>query len=278
MLTRLAVGLDQKQYLEDLLRRLNMQDSATAPTPIVSRLSADNAGAPLSSEDHANYRMAVGSLLYLACWTRPDISFAVSELSRFVSAPAEAHMKAVKHLVRYLRGTMDLGLLYSKTAGGAGPPNVLTAYVDADWAGDPDSRRSTTGYVLLLNGAAISWKSKRQTVIALSSAEAEFMAASSLVQEVIYIRRLLERLGFPQSEPTPIGEDNRTCVAWAEGAVGGSDRAKHIDLRVHFVHEAVQANVLSLQVVRSADNLADLFTKPLAQPVFVSLRRRLMGE
>ena len=278
MLTRLAVGLDQKQYLEDLLRRLNMQDSATAPTPIVSRLSADNAGAPLSSEDHANYRMAVGSLLYLACWTRPDISFAVSELSRFVSAPAEAHMKAVKHLVRYLRGTMDLGLLYSKTAGGAGPPSVLTAYVDADWAGDPDFRRSTTGYVLVLNGAAISWKSKRQTAIALSSAEAEFMAASSLVQEMIYIRRLLERLGFPQSEPTPIGEDNRTCVAWAEGAVGGSDRAKHIDLRVHFVHEAVQANVLSLQVVRSADNLADLFTKPLAQPVFVSLRRRLMGE
>ena len=130
----------------------------------------------------------------------------------------------------------------------------------------------------MFNGAAVAWKSKRQTVVALSSAEAEFMAASSLVQEVIYIRRLLERLGFPQSEPTPIGEDNRTCVAWAEGAVGGSDRAKHIDLRVHFVHEAVQANVLSLQVVRSADNLADLFTKPLAQPVFLSQRKRLMGE
>ena len=114
-------------------------------------------------------------------------------------------------------------------------------------------------------------------VVALSSAEAEFMAASSLVQEVIYIRRLLERLGFPQSEPTPIGEDNRTCVAWAEGAAGGSDRAKHIDLRVHFVHDAVQSKVLSLQVVRSADNLADIFTKPLWQPVFVSLRQRVLG-
>ena len=174
--------------------------------------SADNAGAPLSSEDHATYRMAVGSLLYLACWTRPDISFAVSELSRFVSAPAEAHMKAVKHLVRYLRGTMDLGLLYSKTAGGAGPPSVLTAYVDADWAGDPDSRRSTTGYVLVLNGAAISWKSKRQTVIALSSAEAEFIAASSLVQEITYCRKLLSALGFEQPAATPVFEIGRAHV------------------------------------------------------------------
>ena len=126
----------------------------------------------------------VGSLLYLACWTRPDIAFAVSELSRFVSAPAAAHGKALKHLLRYLKGTMDLGVVYSKTGGGAGQINLLTAAVDADWAGDADTRKSTTGYVNLLNGAAISWKSKRQSVIALSSAEAEYVAASTLVQEI----------------------------------------------------------------------------------------------
>ena len=119
-------------------------------------------------------------------------------------------------------------------------PNVLWGYVDSDWAGCLDSRKSTSGYILMLNGAAVSWKSKKQSIVALSSAEAEFVAASSMVQEVIYARRLLKKLGFQQSLPTSIFEDNRTCVAWSEGSVGGSDRAKHIDLREHFVHDSVQ--------------------------------------
>jgi hypothetical protein len=140
----------------------------------------------------------VGSLLHLACWTRPDISFAVSELSRFVSAPGQLHMAASKHLVRYIQGSSELGILYSKpsNSGPMNQPNVLWGFVDSDWAGCPDSRRSTTGFTLMLNGAAVAWKSKRQSVVALSSAEAEFIAASALVQEVIYTRRLLENLGF----------------------------------------------------------------------------------
>ena len=125
----------------------------------------------------------MGSLLYLARWSRPDIAFAVSELSTFVSCPGQTHMVAAKHLLRYLNGTKNPGLLYS---GPASRANILWGYVDSDWAGCPDSRKSTSGYALLLNGAAITCKSKRQSVIALSSAEAEFVAASSLVQEVIY--------------------------------------------------------------------------------------------
>ena len=129
----------------------------------------------------------------------------------------------------------------------------------------------------MLNGAAISWKSKRQTVVALSTAEAEFVAASSMVQEVIYTRRLLERLGFPQPDPTAVFEDNATCIKWADGAVGGSDRAKHIDLREHFVHQAQALNVLRLQPVAGVDNVADLLTKPLLKAPFLLLRKRLMG-
>ena len=145
-------------------------------------------------------------------------------------------MAAVKHLVRYLQGSRELGLTYSKpsNSGPMNQPNILWGFVDSDWAGCQDSRRSTTGFTLMLNGAAVAWKSKRQSVVALSSAEAEFMAASALVQEVIFARRLLENLGFPQPGPTLIYEDNRTCIAWSEGSVGGSDRAKHIDLREHF--------------------------------------------
>ena len=156
-------------------------------------------------------------------------------------------------------------------------PNVLWGFVDSDWAGCPDSRRSTSGYTLMLNGAAVSWKSKRQSVVALSTAEAEFIAASSMVQEVIYTRRLLEKLGFPQSDPTRIYEDNTTCIKWAGGVVGGSDRAKHIDLREHFVHEAQSNKVLQLEPVDSADNAADLLTKPLLKAAFLPLRKRMMG-
>ena len=103
------------------------------------------------------------------------------------------------------------------------------------------------------------------------------MAASSLVHEVIYIRRLLDKLGFPQNDPTPIGEDNRTCIAWGEGAVGGSDQAKHIDLRKNFVHDAVKDGILTLHAESSADNIADLLIKPLAEPAFLFLRKRMMG-
>ena len=229
--------------------------------------------------EHATYQNMVGSMLYLASRTRPDISYAVSELSRFVSAPGQNHMTAAKHLLRYLKGTKEMGLKYSRPSN-KGPmdrPNQLWGFVDSDWAGCQDTRRSTSGFVLVLNGSAISWKSKCQSVVALSSAEAEFMAASSLVQEVTYARRFLEKLGFPQTSPTLIYEDNRTCIAWSEGSVGGSDRAKHIDLRQHFVHEAVQAKTLKLEVIASADNVADILTKPLPQAPFQLLRKRLLG-
>ena len=137
--------------------------------------------------------------------------------------------------------------------------------------------RSTSGYVILLNGAAISWKSKRQSIIALSSAEAEFVAASSLVQEIVYCRKLLAALGYGQSQPTVVYEDNATAISWSEGSVGGSDRAKHIDLREHYVHGAVAEGVLKLVKVPSEDNLADLrvFTKPLPKERFLVLRKQI---
>ena len=276
---KLTVELNQSDYIDDLLERFEMTDCTEASTPLVHHLSAQDSGAKLSASEHERYHNMVGSLLYLACWSRPDISLAISELSRFVSCPGEKHMVAVKHLLRCLKGSRELGLKYSKP-GNSGPmdrPNKLWGFVDSDWAGCPDSRRSTSGYALMLNGAAISWKSKRQAVVALSTAEAEFIAASTMVQEVIYARRLLEQLGFPQPEPTPVYEDNTTCIKWSEGSVGGSDRAKHIDLREHFVHDAVDKKILKLEPINSPDNAADLLTKPLLKALFWPLRKRLLG-
>ena len=156
--------------------------------------------------------------------------------------------------------------------------NQLWGYVDSDWAGCPDTRRSTSGYVLMLNGGAVSWRCKRQSVYALSSAEAEFIAASSMVQEVIFLRKFLANLGFKQPGPTPIYADNETCIHWSEGSVGGSDRAKHIDLRKHFVHDARQQGVLQLLKTDSKLNSADILTKPFKDTLlFERHRKRIMG-
>jgi hypothetical protein len=158
------------------------------------------------------------------------------------------------------------------------PVNTLWGFEDSDWAGCPDARRSDSGWVLMLNGAAVSWKSKRQPTVALSSAEAEYIAGSSLVQEVIYLRKLLNNLGFPQTSPTVIYADNETCIAWSEGSIGGSERAKHLDLRIHFLHEAVNAGHVVLRKIDTKLNCSDLLTKPsIPADRFALFRRRLMG-
>ena len=194
------------------------------------------------------YREMVGSLLFIASWTRPDIAFAVSELSRFISNPGPVHLIAAQRVFRYLKQTISDGVTYSLNMDEF-PVNTLWGFVDSDWAGCPDTRRSTSGFVFILNGAAISWKSKRQTSVALSTAEAEYVSASSMVQEVIYLRKLLANLGFPQTGPTVVFADNETCIAWSEGSIGGSERAKHLDLRVHFLREAVEAGHIVLRKI-----------------------------
>ena len=130
----------------------------------------------------------------------------------------------------------------------------------------------------MLNGAAISWCSKRQPTVALSSAEAEFISASAMVQEVIYSRKFLSNLGYLQTLPTPVFADNETCIAWSEDSVGGSERAKHSDLRIHFVHEARTAGHLELRKLDCKVNAADILTREFTPPdVFSDLRRHMMG-
>ncbi len=151
--------------------------------------------------------------------------------------------------------TINLGLVYRSSASLTDhleiQPNVLWGYVDSDWAGCPDSSRFTSGFVFVLNGAAISWRSKRQPTVALSSAQAEFISASPMVQELIFLRKFLSNLGFPQTAPTPVFANNETCIAWSEGSVGGSDLAKHVGLSMHFVHEARAAGHLQLHKIES---------------------------
>ena len=277
-----SVTVSQEHYAMACLERFGLANCNGVDKPITSRLTAKDQPADVNTSDQELYRGMVGSLLYLASWTRPDIAFSVSDLSRFVSNPGKPHLEAAKRVFRYIKKTISFGLTYRTPVSHPSmpeiPANTLWGYVDSDWAGCPDSRRSTSGFVFMLNGAAISWRSKRQATVALSSAEAEFISASAMVQEVIYLRKFLSNLGFPQSAPTPVFADNETCIAWSEGSVGGSERAKHVDLRVHFVHEARAAGHLLLHKVDSKLNAADILTKASTpSDVYEDLRRRIMG-
>ena len=164
--------------------------------------------------------------MYLAVATQPDIAVAVNTLARFVENPGQIHWMAIKHLMRYLKGTMDYGLIYQY---GQGMDVRLTAYSDADWAGDTSDRKSTTGYIIQLGCAVVCWKSIKQHCVALSTVEAEYIAASMASKEIIWMCRLLDELGFKQIDATVLKMDNSGACELASNAMI-SQRTKHIDI------------------------------------------------
>ena len=182
-------------------------------TSLIKRLTKADAGPKLPGQEHGTNWLLVGSLLYLAIWMRPDITFTVSELPCCVSEQFQAHLSAAKCLLQYLHGTCDISLVYK---GCSSLDNIMCGYMDSDWARDTESCRSMSGYVIMLNSAAIAWKSKRQQLVAMSTTEAErnrFVAVSLMVQEILYLLHLLNKLEFPQQSPTVVNEDNRTVIA-----------------------------------------------------------------
>mmetsp|Transcript_62060 Transcript_62060/g.128458 ORF Transcript_62060/g.128458 Transcript_62060/m.128458 type:complete len:483 (-) Transcript_62060:314-1762(-) len=269
--------LTQTAYVEALLDRFNLKgcNPMTTPCEPNSHLLKSDAPAVPDKDAVKHYQQLVGSLMYLACFTRPDIAYAVNQCAKHMSNPGPTHVNAAKRILKYLAGTKELGLKYSRTDDDS-KGNVLTSYADSDHAGDPDSRRSVTGYVQLLNGAAVSWQSVRQQVVALSSAEAEYYAASVAGTDVQYIRRLAEELGFPQDGPTILYEDNMACIYMSESAAM-YHKARHIDTRVYHLRELCSGGLLKLVKVESAKQVADSLTKPTPRPLFVTHRSAMLG-
>ena len=274
--TNRILWMSQEKYISDVLKRFNMSDCRPVATPLEPgvRLTKDMGPATQKEMEDMRkvpYRSAVGSLMYAMVGTRPDIATAVGVVSRHLENPGQAHWSAVKRIFRYLRGTTGVGICYgtSKNLG------VLEGYSDADWAGDLDSRRSTTGYVFTLGGGAISWNSKRQATVALSTTEAEYMALSSATQEAIWLRSLLKDLDALQQQPTVIYEDNQACIAVVKNPTCHS-RMKHIEIRHHFTREKVEAHEVVLQYLETSKMAADILTKAIAKPKFEELRD-LMG-
>jgi hypothetical protein len=264
------IMLDQQKYCEELLQRFGMSECSPDVLPFRSHtyLSGDDCRDPVTADDRKvvkQYQQMVGALLWLSNSTRPDISFAVNQCARFLANPGDTHLAAAKQILRYLKGTSNLGIRYQKQSDRSS--NYLWGYVDSDHGGNPDDRRSVTGFVLYFNGGPITWSSKRQPVVAVSSSEAEFYAASLAGLEVQYFRRLLEELGFPQLSPTPLLEDNQACIYMSQSA-GQMKRAKHIDTRVHRLREQVRDGDLQLLKVKTDNQVADFFTKGLSKEAF----------
>ena len=270
--TRRTLELVQTTYIDMMLERFGMSQCKPVSTPAEGVLRRLEAG---QGRVDPQYMSMVGSLLYAAMTTRPDIAYAVQALGRHLQASGAEHVNAAKRVLRYLKGTRELGIKFS-AAGSRAAGGELVGYSDSDWGGDIDTRRSTTGYLFTMAGAGVSWKSRLQPTVALSSTEAEYMALCAATQEAVYMRQLLTDLGREPQGPTVIFEDNQGCIALVGNPVYHK-RTKHIDVRYHFTRERVESGEVLLTYVATEHQLADLFTKALHAQRVMYLRGRVLG-
>jgi hypothetical protein len=264
--------LSQRKYTYDVLDQYRMLDCNPVGVPYDETRRVNN-NVKLEVDMSKIFRSMVGSLMYLAVATRPDIAFSVNQLARVMSAPDEFHWESAKKVLRYLKGTMNIGITFS---GGINNDNVLVGYSDSDWGSCPVTRKSTTGYVLMLNGGAISWNSKLQTTVAISTMEAEYMAMCATMQEGVFLRQLLKDMNFEQTDPTDIKEDNTGTISLAKKPVI-TNRSKHIDIKFHFVREKVEERVFCTPHVGTGDMVADALTKAIKKLAFVRFRDIMMN-
>ncbi|KAI5336426.1 hypothetical protein L3X38_015693 [Prunus dulcis] len=265
--TATGLFLSQQKYIHDLLVNAKMDGAKAVSTPLSTTDSLMlHDGSPLT--DPTPYRRLVGGLQYLSL-TRPDISLAVNKLSQFMHSPSETHWQALKRLLRYLKGTISFGLHLCRR-----PSNRLYAFSDADWAGDHDDRKSTTGYVVYLGGNLISWSSRKQRSVSRSSTEAEYRAIAATTSELTWIQSLLRELGIPLPTPPVVSCDNIGAMFYCANPVLHS-RMKHIEIDFQFVRDRVTRGLLQVSHVSTTDQLADALTKPLPRPRFHLLRSKI---
>lgn len=261
-----AVWLGQSAYTKRVLDRYNMSEAKPAMTPVdtsVKLTKSDDNDEPVNQE---LYQSAVGSLLFLSMWTRPDITYAVGNVAKFCAKPSKKHWEAVKRIMRYLKGTINLGLQYEK-----GNSEECIGYSDADWAGDVQDRKSTSGYMFQMSGTAVSWRSKKQSCVALSTAEAEYMALASAAQEAVWLKQLVEELTSKSAKPIVVHEDNQAAIKMTKNPQFHG-RAKHIAIKYHFIREQVERGTVKLEYCPTEDMLADILTKGLTRDKFCKFR------
>jgi hypothetical protein len=260
-----SITISQSRMTRDIMARFGMSDAKPKSIPLSTALKlSKEIGEPLNDAGARQYRELVGSLLYLSVCTRPDIAQAVGALSRYMAAPTTTHWQAARSVLAYLAGTVTAGITYTRSA-----PSALIGYTDADYGGELDSRRSTTGYVFVLAGGAISWSSRLQTTVAVSTAEAEYMASAAATKEALWLRTLLTDMGYPITGPITIYGDNQAAIKLLKHPIA-SARSKHIDIIYHFARERVASGEVEFSYISTNDMVADCMTKPVPRPKLLS--------
>ena len=257
-----VIRLTQRPYWEHVINRFNFGNITPRNTPLPTGIVLDNNMSPkMDSErkamDDKPYRSVLGSVMWGKLATHPDLSFSVSLLSRFQANPGLDHWNALLHVVGYIRNTLDYGLTYSRDS-----ELFPTAYVDADHGGCRDTRRSTSGYVFTMAGGPVTWSSKRQATVSLSTVESEYVAMARATQQMVWMQNWLREVNIEPPLSGLIKGDNRGAIALSKNTKD-HNKIKYIDIRHHYIRELVQSNIIILEQVPSADNLADLFTKAL---------------
>ncbi|UYV61655.1 hypothetical protein LAZ67_1005777 [Cordylochernes scorpioides] len=265
---RASIFIHQSSYIDKILSKFNMADCIPASVPMDPSVILTKQDCPTPEQKEKMpkfpFREAVGSLMFASCVSRPDITYAVSQVSKFLEYPGPAHCTTVKNIFRYLKGTPHMGILFTGQ-------DQLVGYSDSDFARDVDSRKSTTGYAFMMNGGTVSWASQRQPIIALSTTESEYIAACSAAKELIWIRRLLQGIGCDITKETELYIDNQAAIKLVENPVFHK-RTKHIDVRYHFIRSKHEEGELKVHHVCSSEQLADIMTKPLPGNKFHYLR------
>ncbi|GJT53025.1 retrovirus-related pol polyprotein from transposon TNT 1-94 [Tanacetum coccineum] len=258
-----GIFFNQSKYIKEMLKKFGLEDSKPMKTPMSSdtKLTKDE---ECESVDSTKYRGMIGSLLYLTA-SRPDIMFSVCLCARFQEAPKTSHLEAVKRIFRYIKGTTHLGLWYPK---GTGIETVV--YADSDHAGDYVDRKSTSGICTFVGCCLTSWFSKKQTALAISTTEAEYVSAGKACQQALWMKQALIDYDV-RLDDVPIMCDNKGAIDLSKNPVQHS-RTKHIEIRHHFLRDNVQKGHISIEKVSSVDNIADILTKPLKRESFNYLR------
>ena len=258
--------INQSEYTKNILERFGMINSKPVATPM-DRSYHDKVIENSEAAGNVPYRQVIGSLMYLMITTRPDIAYAIGKLSQHNQNPRVHDWISAKRVLRYVNGTRNLGILYDHSK-----PLTIEGYSDADWGGCKTSRKSTSGNIFLVAGGAISWRSKKQTCVATSTCEAEYIASCLAAKESIWLARLFCNLQNLKSPPrVSIKIDNGGAIDTANNT-SINQRNKHIDLQYHFVRDTVQSNQICLEYCPSTDQLADSLTKPLDRILFEKFR------
>lgn len=264
---RRSLTLSQRQYSLDILARVGMSDCNSVSTPLDPSIKLSKDMGPCSPADHEfmldkPYINTVGAVAYLATATRPDLAFPISVLSRFNKNPGPAHWEALKRVLRYIKGTVDYKIEYAPDPTQSG--ELFTTYCDADHGGNPDNGRSTTGWVVKMGTGAISWLSRLQSIVTLSTTESEYVSGCSSGQEIMWLRNLFTEFGYTLSSPSQLYTDNQSAMAVARNPEHHG-RVKHLDLKFYWLRDAVHHQHIRIDHLRTDDMPADILTKALGR-------------